>query len=433
MRDRSATQLQVQRTLRVHGAVGLSAVIALFGAVGVWAATTELSQAVIAQGEVVVEGNSRKIKHVGGGVVTKISIKEGSAVNEGDLLAQLDRDAALAELNVVRQKIADLEARKVRLKIEHKAFSAAYVGNAVESDERLSASPQERRLLHDRLKSWRGQDSLLAQQINQANAQISGLAPQQQAKARELALLQNELDSKRQLVNLGAMMLSQYNAIERALTRVQGEHAQLLAAGKLAEERIAELELQRTQSTNRLRQEVSTELSDVENQLSSLYEEEGVKADRLSNTTIRAPVSGTVHLLAVNTIGSVIALYETIMEIVPTGSDLLVDSRIALTDIDQVAVGQKARLRLSAYNRNTTPELFGKVRSISPTRETDALTGAVYFRATIELDDTEGSNDQLSKLPGMPVEVFILKDDRTVASYFMKPLSDHMNRVFREE
>lgn len=199
----------------------------------------------------------------------------------------------------------------------------------------------------------------MAQQIKQAKTQIDGLAPQERAKSRELELLQDEVDSKRQLVAQGAITLSQFNAIERALTRVEGEHAQLLANAKLAAERIAELELQRTQSTNRLRQEVSNELSEVKNQLSSLREEEGVKADRLSDTAIHAPVSGMVHLLAINTIGSVIAPYETIMEIVPSGRDLLVDARVSLTDIDQIAVGQEARLRLSAYNRNrcSTPTL----------------------------------------------------------------------------
>lgn len=160
MRDRSATRSEVQRTLRVHSAVGLSAVIALFGAVGVWASTTELSQAVIAHGEVVVEGNSRKVKHVAGGVVTQISVKEGSLVNEGELLAQLDRNAALADLNVVRQKIADLGARKSRLRSEHHAFSTEYVGGAAEGDHHLSSSPRETQLLHDRLTSWRGQDAV---------------------------------------------------------------------------------------------------------------------------------------------------------------------------------------------------------------------------------------------------------------------------------
>ena len=122
------------------------------------------------------------------------------------------------------------------------------------------------------------------------------------------------------------------------------------------------------------------------------------------------------------------------MAIVPESDQLVVEAQVSPTDIDQVAIGQKATLRLSAFNQRNTPELEGKVMTIAADLTRDEVTGLTYYLVRLTLH-----KDELAKLdgkqlvPGMPAEVFIQTESRTALSYLVKPLTDHMQRVFREE
>ena len=122
------------------------------------------------------------------------------------------------------------------------------------------------------------------------------------------------------------------------------------------------------------------------------------------------------------------------MTIVPGDAKLKIAAKLPPTDIDQVSVGQKARLRFSAFNQRTTPELDGIVTHVSPATTTDKETGMPYYLADVTIPP-----DELAKLgdnhllPGMPVEVFVSTDQRTAMSYLAKPLVDQFNRAFREQ
>ncbi len=141
-----------------------------------------------------------------------------------------------------------------------------------------------------------------------------------------------------------------------------------------------------------------------------------------------------VRKCAIHTVGEVITPAEPLMQIVPQGSKLTVEARIAPQDIDQLALGQSAILRLTAFNRNTTPELSGSLIRISADLETDQKTREAFYRAAISIPETEIARlAGLALIPGMPVETFIRTGDRTVLSYFAKPIRDHASRAFREE
>ncbi len=149
--------------------------------------------------------------------------------------------------------------------------------------------------------------------------------------------------------------------------------------------------------------------------------EEVTASDQLRHIDIKAPVDGVVHELSIHTIGGVITPAETLMLIVPQHDNLTVEARIAPQDIDQLSVGQGARLMLTAFNRNTTPELQGSLVRISADLETDKQTGASFYSASVTISQTElGRLRELVLLPGMPVETFIRTGDRTVLSYFVK-------------
>ena len=193
------------------------------------------------------------------------------------------------------------------------------------------------------------------------------------------------------------------------------------------------MELQIVQIDEDARSEVAEELSEVRGKIAELSEKKIAAEDLLQTGRYpRSPGrSGTRS--AVHTVGGVIGAGETIMLIVPDTKSLAVEARVSPTDIDQLHRGQAAFLRFSAFNQRTTPQLNGTLSRISPDMTEDERTRERYY--TVHLPTTDDETSQLGTLkivPGMPVEVFVRTEDRTVLSYLLKPLSDQMMRAFSD-
>lgn len=434
-RDNAA---ELRRSIRRYLVAGVAGTALVFGGAGGWAATTEISGAVVATGVMVVDGNAKKVQHPEGGVVAQVLVAEGDTVSAGETIVRMDSTASEASLAAVKKQIDQLHARQARLEAERDQQSNVptpeTLKGRLDQIQAETAMASERRLFEDRRGSREGQKARLREQVQQLQEQIKGLDVQQQAKGEEIGLIEKELEGLRRLYEIGGITMSQVNALERNAARLRGERGQLIASIASARGRISELEVQRLQIDQQLAAEVAAELRDVENRLATLAEDEVTARDKLRHAEIKAPITGAVHLLAVHTAGGVITPAETLMEIVPQDSRLTVEARIAPQDIDQVAIGQGAKLRLTAFNRNTTPELTGSVIRVSADLEKDETTGISFYRIAIAIPGEELAKLKgLSLLPGMPVETFVRTGDRNVISYLSKPIRDHLQRVFRQD
>lgn len=435
-RDRRS---RLVRSLRRNLLAGTVGIVILVGGIGGWAATTELSGAVVASGVLVVEGNAKKVQHPEGGIIDELLVREGQEVLAGEIVVRMDDTNIRASLSAVEKNIRQLLARQGRLEAERDGRADITPPDALlgrlQGEDAGAALASERRLFEDRRASRDSEKARLQEQIQQLREQIAGIEIQRQAKTKEIELIARELDGQRSLFAKGLTSLSQVNALDRSATRLEGERGQLIATAAAARGKIAEIGLQLVQVDQDLRTEVAAELRDVTNQLDGLAEDEVTARDRLKHSEVRAPVAGTVHLLAVHTVGGVVTAAETMMEIVPGKNDLTLDARISPQDIDQISVGQPTTLRLTAFNRNKTPELTGSVTRVSADLETDRTTGASFYRVGVSVPDGEVARLPvgLSLVPGMPVEAFITTGNRTVASYLLKPIRDHAERAFREE
>src|SRR5690606_29018103 len=148
---------------------------------------------------------------------------------------------------------------------------------------------------------------------------------------------------------------------------------------------------------------------------------------------IRSPADGFVHQLNVHTIGGVISPAEPVMHIVPTNDTLDLEARVLPHEIDQVAIGQKAAVRVHAANQRTTPELEGTVTRISADVSRDEQTGATFYTIRVGLPKEELSRlGDLKLIAGMQAEVFVQVNERTPLEYFLKPVRDQLVRTFRE-
>ena len=280
------------------------------------------------------------------------------------------------------------------------------------------------------------QSDLLQERIVQQNERIAGLNAQIDSLQKQRRLIEDELEGIRDLNKRGYATINRVRELERESTRLAGERGALRASVAEAQSIIAEakLEIERLNETGR--EDAISELRDAEVSIADLEERRVAAADALRRTEIRAPYSGRVLGLSIHTVGGVIAPGAPIMEIVPDSDRLMVAARIAPGDVDKVQAGQETLVRFSAFGSRRTPEVNGRVKTVSADSLLDDRLGAPYYLVLVEIPEHEALDSILQGAelaPGMPVEAFIRTGSKPAITYLLKPLSDSMSRSMREE
>ena len=427
-----------RHSIRRHQWLGLIVVGVLVGGVGSWAATSDISGAVIAPGVLVVDSHVKKVQHPTGGIVGEIHVRNGDRVQAGDVVLRLDDTLARSNLAIVTKSLTELAARKARLAAERDGADAIAVPDELalrSSDKEVAYVIAGEQRLFDLRKAARvGQKAQLRQRIEQSNNEIVGLTAQADAKSREVELIETELKGARELFKKNLMPITKMTNLEREATRVEGEKAALISTIARVKARIAETELTIIQIDRDLASQVARELREIDTRIGEFVERKVAAEVELKRIDIRAPQSGVVHQLSVHTVWGVISPGETLMLIVPRADNLTVEAKVGPTDIDQLHLGQTARLRFSALNQRTTPEITGTLNRISADITKDERSGASYYTVRVIMSAEEISRlGDIALVPGMPVEVFVTTGDRKVLSYLVKPLTDQITRAFREQ
>ncbi len=423
-------------SIRLHLVAGIAATI--FGALGVgaWAAVTELAGAVIAPGVVVVDSNVKKVQHPIGGIIKELLVRNGDFVKAGQVIVRLDDTQARSELAIHIKRNDELLARQARYEAELAGAdrivfppqltnrgSDPGIAQLLVTQERLFAMQREAR---------NGQKAQLRERIAQLGQKVIGLEAQATAKGKEIEWIRKELEGITSLWNKNLTEFNRVVALQRDLARAEGDAGQLAAAMAESKNKIAEIELQILQIDQDMQSEVGKELATLRADLAICTERKIAAEDVFSRIEIKAPQDGFVHDMSVSTVGGVIAAGEEIMQIVPANDTLDVWAKIPPETIDQVRVGQTAVLRFSAFDQRTTPEIDGSVTIVSADLVKDDKTNETYYSARIAIPPQRLQELGLKLLPGMPVEAAIRTDDRTIVSYLTKPLSDQMQKAFRE-
>lgn len=424
-------------SIRYHLVIGILAVVALIAGVGGWAATAKLSGAVIAPGHLVVNSNMKAIQHPSGGIVGDLRVQDGDRVHAGDVLVKLDATQMQASLAIITKGLDDLTARRARLEAEQDGgatplFPQDLLDRQDDPDiARLLTA--ETKLFGLRRESLNGQKAQLRERSLQLEEEIAGLTAQADSKDREIKLIKTELKGLRDLWKKNLVPITRVTELERSLARLEGERGTLTASTAQARGKIAETDLQIIQLDQNMRSEVGDQLADVRAKISELVERKIAAEDGLRRIEIRAPQDGTVHELAIHTVGGVIGAGDVIMQLVPDKDELRVEAKVPPQEIDRLSLGQAAALRFTSFDSRATPQINAEVSLISAATSLEQRTGATYY--TVHLTVPEDEIRRLGKvqlLPGMPVEVFIETGERTLASYLAKPIADQLERALRE-
>lgn len=425
---------QVSFRLGPHIVAGSALALVLVLGCGGWAATANLNGAIIAQGSVKVDQNLKEVQHRDGGIIQAIAVRQGDQVEAGKVLFRLDDVQMRAELSIIHSQLGENLGRKARLVAERDNLSVIdFPAELLRLSESAAQIIQgETRLFDGNRTNRESRKEQLEISIVQSGEEIKGLEARMTAKAEELRLVELERKKYTGLFDKGLIDGARVYSVNREWARLLGERGEIEASLARAKLRISEARLQIIAVDETASTEAQRELRQVEAKISELGDRRFANEDRLSRTEIRAPISGTVNELTVFTVGGVITPAARLATIVPEQAKLTVEVKIAPADIDQIKPGQPARLRFSAFAKNTTPEFSGRVVHLSPATTRDPTSGANFYTGDIELDDAAALEGR-RLLPGMPVEVFIQTEERTALSFLTKPFTDHASRIFREK
>ena len=273
----------------------------------------------------------------------------------------------------------------------------------------------------------------LSERVQQVQHEFAGRESQLEARRKEIEIVRVEFDDLASLKEKRLVTTQRYNSVERSLVGLEGEEGNTRASIARLRNQILEITAQISAIDKELQTEVARDLRDAEDKLSEVRERRVAVQDRLRHVELMAPATGIVHQLETTTVGGIVAPNGTIMQIVPDGERLVLEARVQRWEIDRVVVNQAARLRLTAFDSRTTPEIRGLVADVSPDAEADKRTGVATYAVRIMVDKGELARlGAISLKAGMPAEAFLITGDRTALSYLLKPLSDQLARAFTE-
>jgi HlyD family type I secretion membrane fusion protein len=401
---------------------------------GGWAAQASLAGAAIAPGQIAVKRQVKEVQHRDGGIIAEIRVSNGDRVREGDVLVKLDETDTRVELSIIRSQLTELTGVYSRLQAERDGEAeVAFPEGFGSTDGTSGVIAGEMKLFLDNRAMRDSQKEQLSLQAEQLRDQIKGMEAQLASNQAEHTLLLDDITLMRKLLERKLTEGSRVRQMERELARIEGQRGEIESRVAQARGQISETELKILAIDQELKATAQTQIRDIDARIAELREREIAAVDRLSRTELRAPVSGLVYDLAVHTVGGVIGSGETILSLVPEDEEMMVEVRVSPTDIDQVTIGQPARLRLTAFNQRTTPEFEGHVTAMAAAATRDPVSGRDFYLGTVEITSDLAPLGDKTLIPGMPVDVLLVTGERSALSYLVKPFADQMAKAFREE
>jgi type I secretion membrane fusion protein, hlyD family len=367
--------------------VALAVIIVLI----TWASFAKIDQVTRAQATVIASDRTQEIQATDNGVVSELLVKEGDDVKKGDLLAILEEERAKAALDNSATKVAALRARVARLEAE--IFDRPL--NFPEEIQKYAEYVQNQTELYNRRR---------------------------QAITQDVASLQKMLELAKRELAMNEPLLAHGDVSQADVIRLRRQ--------------VADIEAQITNKRNKYFEDAQTELTKTQEELESETEQLRDRAQVLEEKRLFAPVDGKVNNIAVTTIGGVVRSGDTIMQLLPTSSDLVVEAKVRPVDIAYVKEGQTASVKLDAYDYSIFGAMNGEVIYISPDTlmEKTPQGDKPYYRVQIRIEGAQvaAREDEIIIKPGMTASVDIKAMERTVLSYLTKPITKTLSEGLGE-
>ncbi len=360
----------------------------------IWAAYAWIPEIVRADGEVISSSRPQIIQNLEGGILADLNVVEGDVVSQGDILARLHDTKFQSSVDELRDQIAALEIRRLRLEAEmagENEFSA--------TPEHLSRSPD-----------------IVASEMALLRARQLDFTSRRQGTQRILEQAQAETELLENMLKKKVVALIEVTRARKVLADAQVKLDDILTHSEL---------------------ELATEYSDTLKELATLRQNLRASQDQLNRTVLQSPMRGVVNNVSVTTIGGVVRPGEEILQIIPLDEELFVEARVKPENIANIRPGQEATIKLSAYDYTIFGTLKGRVDVISADTFKDDRTraedGNAHYKVRVRVD-VGGLTDKQARIeirPGMQAQVELHTGEKTVLQYLLKPLYKS-REAFRE-
>lgn len=424
---------------RIRGTViGGILIIAMFlGLFGVWVATAPLEGAVVTSGVIKVAGNRKRLQHLDGGIVREVLVQEGDQVKVGQMLVRLEDSQARATVAILTQQHDTNRAQQVRLLAERDSAERIVwpdeLKSRIDDPDVAGVLVTQENLFKARRAALEGQVAVLKAKVSQLRQQISAYSALKGAQDQERYSIEDEVKGLRELYEKGFVTRLRLLELERNATRLGGTAKDNAAQIGRTLQAIEEAELQMAVLRNDRMSQISGELRDAETRLLDVLPRLQTARDALARTEVRAPYAGKIIGLAVHAKGNVVNPGDILLDIVPLNDDLIIEVMVKVDDIKHISVGQKAKVRLTAYTQRQVNLLDGKVELISADRFTDSRSGAGFYMTNVRIiDKSLANNPQIQLHPGLSATVMIETAPRTAFDYLIQPIADSFAKALRE-
>ncbi|MGQ3077958.1 HlyD family type I secretion periplasmic adaptor subunit [Rhizobium sp. TH135] len=404
--------------------VGLvAALIVIFLA---WAAIAEIDEIARGEGKVIPVSKTQIIQSSEAGVVETISVQVGQVVRKGELIVQLNNTTTESSLGESVAKARALGAKIARLALEEVgAYDTAFICPDEVKSVASKVCENEERLFAANKAAYLNKAGVLGERVRQRENELS------EAQANIVRLEQNIAQATRQydlmspLAKRGLVAQTELITLERELTDQRGQITVYQESLERLRGAVEEARLQVEELALQLRQQALTEKAQTLAELSVIDETIRGATDRVSRTDIRSPVDGIVNTLEVNTIGAYVDPGTVVAGIVPTADTLLIEAKISPRDVAFITRGQKAIVKVTAYDFSIFGGLEGEVTNVSADSIVDKEKGETFYLVHVKTDQSELMRDGKSYpiIPGMVASAEIMTGRKTILSYLMKPIN----------
>jgi protease secretion system membrane fusion protein len=431
----NADNLQNVSTLHRLGrwiiALGLLALLA-------WAAVAPLDEGVPAEGLVTLDTKRKSIQHLQGGIVREVLVKEGQQVSEGQVVMTLETAVPKAQLESVRQHYLALRAAESRLMSERAGLTQVrWHTDLLSSANDPLTQPHlqvQNQLFQSRRSALQATLQGLAESQAGVRAQLDGNARMLEQRKRQLALFNEEINNIADLVKEGYAPRARLNELQRNAAEVASTIADLESSSVKLVHSLEELDQRSHQLQFEAHKELDGQLADIRREVQADSEKLAAVTQDMERTEIKAPATGQVVGLTVQTIGAVVAPGQRLMDIVPEHAPLIIEARIPPSVIDRVQAGLMADVRFSAFAHSPQLLVQAKVASISQDIIVEPETRQSFFLARLT-PTPEGlaALGSRSLQSGMMAEVVIRTGERSLLTYLAYPFVRRLSQSMKEE
>ncbi len=416
----------------ILGSLLLFVIIALICILLFWANVTELDNVTRGQGKIVSSLQNQLVQASEGGVIKARFVETSQKVEKGELLFEIDPIDAKTSYDQALQRLTSLRIQEIRLSSEVLGEEPEFSGNLV--DMSPTVVTVEKALFSARKADLNAQLSVLKQQLTQRKQQLNEVDVTIETTSETLQFVEKQISIVEPLVKLQQYPETELLTLQRQAKDFEGKIESAIASKYRFQTSILEVQDQISSAKQSYTTKSQSELSEIISQIAEVESRIPALKDRVARTQLKSPVQGVINRLNFETIGGFVKPGDIILEIVPTGDDLIVEGKIDPKDIAYIQPKQTVRISLTAYDASRYGTIDGEVLRVSADAVEDKATGLSHYLVDVSIDSTlyEDDGSEIEILPGMVASIDVLAGKRTIFDYIWQPMLKVKERAFTD-